>query len=94
MLSRNKFETSGGQIGDRGPHVYSCNVFGGPRKHSGKSSNLKYPPTHHGKRKCRANFNRDLLQFALEGTALRHTQPSESGPRDKLFAHHCSKPFK
>ena len=74
---------------DRGPHVARHNVFGGPRKHSRKSSNLKYPPTHHSKRKCRDNLNRDLLQFALEGTALRYTQPSESGHRAKLIAHPC-----
>jgi len=30
------------QLQARGPHVAHHNVFSGPRKHSGKSSNVKY----------------------------------------------------
>jgi len=39
---------------------------------------------------AKANLNRDLLKFPLEGTALRCTQPSESGPHAQLIAHPCS----
>jgi len=33
-----------------GHMVARHSVFSGPRKHSGNSSNLKYPPTHHNVR--------------------------------------------
>jgi len=42
-------QSRGGQIVPTG-HVVRHSVFSGPRKHSGKSSNLKYPPTRHNKR--------------------------------------------
>jgi len=57
-------------------HWARHSVFSGPRNHSRKSSNLKYPPT--------LNFNRNLFLFP-EVLALR-SLPSESGPRAKLIA--------
>jgi len=33
-----------------------------------------------------ANLNRDLLPFPLEGIALCHTRPSQTGPWAKLIA--------
>jgi len=39
----------GGQIAVRGPNVARNSVFSGPQKHSGKSSNLKVPPTSNSK---------------------------------------------
>jgi len=35
-----------GQIAARGPNVARHSVFSSPQKHSGKSSNLKVPPTY------------------------------------------------
>jgi len=35
----------GGRIAARGPNVARHSAFSGPNKHSGKSSNLKVPPT-------------------------------------------------
>jgi len=80
----NFLQRRGGQIGARKRHVAFQNVFGGPRKDSGKSSNLKDLPTQHRKRYCRANSNRDLLQFPLKGAALRFTQPSVKWPPSQL----------
>jgi len=40
----------GPQIAASGPHVARHSAFSGPRKHSGQSSNLKYPPTRQSKR--------------------------------------------
>jgi len=37
----------GGQTVAHGPNVARHSVFSGPQKHSGKSSNLKVPPTSH-----------------------------------------------
>jgi len=37
----------GGKIAARRPNVARHSVFSGPKKHSGKSSNLKVPPTSH-----------------------------------------------
>jgi len=38
-----------GQIAARGTNVARHSAFSGPQKHSGKSSNLKYPPTSNSK---------------------------------------------
>jgi len=39
----------GGQIATQEPNVARHSVFSGLQKHSGKSSNLKVPPTSHSK---------------------------------------------
>jgi len=44
------YRSRGGQIANREPHVIRHRIYSGPRKHSGDSSNLKYPPTRHSKR--------------------------------------------
>jgi len=58
----------GGQLAARGPHVACQSGFGGPRKHSEKSSNFKFEDVKliTVNVSVEANLNRDLLLFSVD----------------------------
>jgi len=84
------FYSRGGQIATWGPHVARQSVFSGcgSIQENLRIWNILQLITVNVS--AEANLNRDLFQFSLEGTALRCTRPSESGPRAKLITHPCS----
>ena len=76
----------GRQTAARGPNVARHSVFSGSQKHSGKSSNLLFPPV------SRININaevinQDLLLLTYKGATLRQARPSQSGHQAKITVH-------
>ena len=77
----------GGKIAARGPNVAGHSVFSGPRKPSGKLSNLKYSPTYTVHVNAESNSTETCFSFHKKVWPSAKRGLLKQGPGAKLIAH-------